>query len=134
MEADRNFSVSVKFRSFVPYFHFSLVTLSFLCFNCFCIFSVFNFIFSRHFLPCCYSFFPFSVLCFILFCSVLFTSILFSSILLYTSFYLSLSSRAAITDATAPKPFPAASGKRVLTMEYLRGTPLIDLEGIRKYR
>ena len=38
-----------------------------------------------------------------------------------------------ITDATAPMPYPAASGKKVLTMEYLHGVPLVDLEGIRKY-
>mmetsp|Transcript_4740 Transcript_4740/g.6509 ORF Transcript_4740/g.6509 Transcript_4740/m.6509 type:complete len:552 (-) Transcript_4740:731-2386(-) len=38
-----------------------------------------------------------------------------------------------ITDATAPKPFPQASGTRVLTMEYLKGVPLVDLEGIRKF-
>eukprot|EP01035_Chromulina_nebulosa_P029087 gene29087-38514_t len=38
-----------------------------------------------------------------------------------------------ITDATAPKPFPHASGIRVLTMEYLKGVPLVDLEGIRRY-
>jgi aarF domain-containing kinase len=36
-------------------------------------------------------------------------------------------------DATAPIPYPAASSKRVLTMEYLDGVPLADLEGIRKY-
>lgn len=39
----------------------------------------------------------------------------------------------SITDATAPMPYPSASGVRVLTMEYLRGVPLVDLEGIRKY-
>jgi aarF domain-containing kinase len=38
-----------------------------------------------------------------------------------------------IVDATAPMPYPSASGKRVLTMEYLHGVPLVDLEGIRKY-
>ena len=38
-----------------------------------------------------------------------------------------------ITDATAPKPFPQASATRVLTMEYLKGVPLVDLEGIRRF-
>lgn len=38
-----------------------------------------------------------------------------------------------IDNAIAPKPFPAASSTRVLTMEYLRGVPLVDLEGIKKY-
>eukprot|EP01038_Epipyxis_sp_PR26KG_P004722 gene4722-6627_t len=38
-----------------------------------------------------------------------------------------------IQDAVAPKPYPKASGIKVLTMEYLKGIPLIDLEGIRKY-
>jgi len=38
-----------------------------------------------------------------------------------------------IMDATAPIPYPAASSKRVLTMEYLAGVPLADLEGIRQY-
>lgn len=38
-----------------------------------------------------------------------------------------------ILDATAPKPFPEASSTRVLTMEYLKGVPLADLEGIKKY-
>ena len=38
-----------------------------------------------------------------------------------------------IMDATAPIPYPAASSKRVLTMEYLDGVPLADLEGIRKF-
>jgi len=41
--------------------------------------------------------------------------------------------RQGITDATAPKPYPEASGTRILTMEYLKGTPLVDLEGIKKY-
>ena len=41
--------------------------------------------------------------------------------------------RKDISVATAPKPYPAASGKRILTMEYLRGVPLVDLEGIRQY-
>jgi aarF domain-containing kinase len=36
-------------------------------------------------------------------------------------------------DATAPMPFPQASGQRVLTMEYLKGVPLVDLDGIRKF-
>lgn len=37
-----------------------------------------------------------------------------------------------IEDAVAPQPFPAASSKRVLTMEYLAGVPLVDLEGLRR--
>lgn len=41
--------------------------------------------------------------------------------------------RNQITDATAPEPYPEASGTRILTMEYLKGTPLVDLEGIKKY-
>jgi len=41
--------------------------------------------------------------------------------------------RNQILDATAPKPYPDASGTRILTMEYLKGTPLVDLEGIKKY-
>eukprot|EP00419_Tripos_fusus_P050700 CAMPEP_0172836548 /NCGR_PEP_ID=MMETSP1075-20121228/26551_1 /TAXON_ID=2916 /ORGANISM="Ceratium fusus, Strain PA161109" /LENGTH=550 /DNA_ID=CAMNT_0013679783 /DNA_START=85 /DNA_END=1737 /DNA_ORIENTATION=+ len=35
--------------------------------------------------------------------------------------------------AVAPKPYPDASSKRVLTMERLRGVSLIDLDGIRNY-
>ncbi|CAE7266456.1 unnamed protein product, partial [Symbiodinium pilosum] len=35
--------------------------------------------------------------------------------------------------AVAPKPYPEASSKRVLTMERLSGVPLVDLEGIKKY-
>jgi len=38
-----------------------------------------------------------------------------------------------IVDATAPRPYHAASSTRVLTMDYLKGVPLADLEGIRKY-
>jgi len=38
-----------------------------------------------------------------------------------------------IYDATAPMPYLEASSKRVLTMEYLRGAPLVDLEGIKRY-
>lgn len=38
-----------------------------------------------------------------------------------------------ITDAVAPKPFPSASGTKVLTMEYLKGVPLVDLEGIKRF-
>ena len=38
-----------------------------------------------------------------------------------------------IRDAVAPFPYPEATTKRILTMEYLRGVPLVDLEGIRKY-
>ena len=41
--------------------------------------------------------------------------------------------RKGISVATAPKPYPAASGKRILTMEYLRGVPLVDLVGILQY-
>ena len=41
--------------------------------------------------------------------------------------------RNSITDATAPEPFIEASSTRVLTMEYLKGLPLVDLEGIKKY-
>ena len=41
--------------------------------------------------------------------------------------------RNAITDATAPEPYLEASSSRVLTMEYLKGLPLVDLEGIKKY-
>uniref|UniRef100_A0A7S4RD62 ABC1 atypical kinase-like domain-containing protein n=1 Tax=Alexandrium monilatum TaxID=311494 RepID=A0A7S4RD62_9DINO len=35
--------------------------------------------------------------------------------------------------AVAPRPFAQASSRRVLTMERLRGVPLVDLEGIRRY-
>ena len=35
--------------------------------------------------------------------------------------------------ATAPKPYFEASGKRVLTMEYLKGVPFVNLEGVKKY-
>lgn len=35
--------------------------------------------------------------------------------------------------AVAPLPYANASSKRVLTMERLRGVPLVDLEGIRRY-
>ena len=31
------------------------------------------------------------------------------------------------------RPYLGASSKRVLTMEYLRGAPLVDLEGIKRY-
>ena len=41
--------------------------------------------------------------------------------------------RNSITDATAPKPYLEASSTRVLTMEYLKGVPLVDLEGIQRY-
>lgn len=41
--------------------------------------------------------------------------------------------RNQILDATAPEPYPEASGTRILTMEYLKGVPLVDLEGIKKY-
>lgn len=36
-----------------------------------------------------------------------------------------------IVEATAPEPFLSYSSERVLTMEYLRGIPLVDLEGIK---
>ena len=39
----------------------------------------------------------------------------------------------SINGATAPKPFLEASNKRVLTMEYLNGVPLVDLVGVKKY-
>ena len=39
----------------------------------------------------------------------------------------------SITGATAPKPILEASNKRVLTMEYLNGVPLVDLVGVKKY-
>lgn len=35
--------------------------------------------------------------------------------------------------AVAPRPFRGATSRRVLTMERLRGVPLIDLEGIKRY-
>lgn len=35
--------------------------------------------------------------------------------------------------AVAPKPYPAASARKVLTMERLNGVPLVDLEGIKRY-
>ena len=38
-----------------------------------------------------------------------------------------------ISDATAPLPYPAASSALVLTMQYLRGVPLVDLAGMRRY-
>mmetsp|Transcript_32971 Transcript_32971/g.33578 ORF Transcript_32971/g.33578 Transcript_32971/m.33578 type:complete len:530 (-) Transcript_32971:241-1830(-) len=38
-----------------------------------------------------------------------------------------------ILDATAPKPFRQFSSTRVLTMEYFKGVPLADLEGISQY-
>ena len=41
--------------------------------------------------------------------------------------------RNRITDATAPLPYLEASSRRVLTMEYLQGVPLVDLEGIKRY-
>ena len=39
----------------------------------------------------------------------------------------------SIIGATAPKPILEASNKRVLTMEYLNGVPLVDLVGVKKY-
>jgi aarF domain-containing kinase len=41
--------------------------------------------------------------------------------------------RNRITDSTAPFPFLEASATKVLTMEYLKGVPLVDLEGIQRY-
>lgn len=38
-----------------------------------------------------------------------------------------------ITDAVAPMPYLQLCTKRVLTMEFLKGVPLVDLEGIRRY-
>jgi len=38
-----------------------------------------------------------------------------------------------IRDATAPFPYRFASSEKILTMDYLKGVPLVDLEGIRKY-
>lgn len=39
----------------------------------------------------------------------------------------------SITGATAPKPYLDASSKQVLTMEYLKGVPLVNLEGVKKF-
>lgn len=39
----------------------------------------------------------------------------------------------SITGATAPKPYLDASSKEVLTMEYLKGVPLVNLEGVKKF-
>ena len=41
--------------------------------------------------------------------------------------------RNVITDATAPMPYLEFCSRRVLTMDYLKGVPLVDLEGIKKY-
>jgi aarF domain-containing kinase len=41
--------------------------------------------------------------------------------------------KSAIQDATAPRPYLQASSTQVLTMDYLNGVPLVDLEGIRKF-
>jgi aarF domain-containing kinase len=38
-----------------------------------------------------------------------------------------------ILDAIAPQPYLKASGQRVLTMDFLQGVPLVDLENIRRY-
>jgi aarF domain-containing kinase len=38
-----------------------------------------------------------------------------------------------VVDATAPMPYVGVSSKKVLVMEYLKGVPLVDLEGIKKY-
>lgn len=42
-------------------------------------------------------------------------------------------SNSGITDAVAPMPYRGVSGQRVLTMDFLKGVPLVDLEGIRRY-
>ena len=47
--------------------------------------------------------------------------------------FRSFLSNKGLLDATAPLPYLFASGKRVLTMEYLEGIPLTDLEGIKGY-
>lgn len=44
--------------------------------------------------------------------------------------FLSISS---IQDATAPFPYVEYTSKQVMVMEYLKGVPLVDLEGIQKY-
>lgn len=36
-------------------------------------------------------------------------------------------------DATAPQPYPEYSGTKVLTMQFLKGVPLVDLEYIKKF-
>jgi len=41
--------------------------------------------------------------------------------------------RSGIVDAVAPFPYLSASSQRVLTMDFLKGVPLVDLEGIRRY-
>jgi aarF domain-containing kinase len=41
--------------------------------------------------------------------------------------------KAGITAATAPKPYPQHSTRRVLVMELLKGVSLIDLESIKAY-
>lgn len=41
--------------------------------------------------------------------------------------------RSGVDEAVAPQPYPEASSKRVLTMDFLKGVPLVDLEGIRRY-
>ena len=38
-----------------------------------------------------------------------------------------------ITEATAPMPYPNLTSKRVLVMEYLKGVPLVDLDGIKRF-
>lgn len=38
-----------------------------------------------------------------------------------------------ITEATAPLPYQSLTSKRVLVMEYLRGVPLVDLDGIKRF-
>lgn len=40
---------------------------------------------------------------------------------------------AGITAATAPKPYPELSTRRVLVMERLKGVSLIDLDSLRRY-
>lgn len=38
-----------------------------------------------------------------------------------------------VVDATAPEPFLEFSRERVLTMEFFRGVPLVDLEGVKSF-
>jgi aarF domain-containing kinase len=41
--------------------------------------------------------------------------------------------RNAIVDATAPEPMLDLTSEQLLVMDYLKGVPLVDLEGIKKY-
>lgn len=41
--------------------------------------------------------------------------------------------RNEITDALAPTPIPQLTSEKLLVMDYLKGVPLLDLDGIRKY-